>query len=201
MPLQTVHPPMPAHEAVRSRLGYLAEASAFRTPALRGVAPNTIALSTPHRVAILPLDRIKRGMSLRSAAQKKGWRFLVHNGDQVVAAAQSTLSEKGEHRFAHLNEGPFVAGTEQAVRRAELLASVQKGRFEPLLLMVPAVNVVALWLQDLDGDADLVMAIPPVPREIPPYKALAASDFVTVLIRLAGRVPPDAGGRDSPKGG
>src|SRR5713101_2201374 len=102
MSLYTVDPPSSARDAVISRLGHLAESSALRTPALRRASPDALALSTPHRVAVLPLNEIKHGISLRSAAQKKGWRFLVHDGDQVVAAAHSALSEKGEHCFGNV---------------------------------------------------------------------------------------------------
>jgi hypothetical protein len=188
MPLQVSKPPIAAEKAVRSMLGRIVATDPDHVRALRSASPSSLAISTPHRVAVLGLDRIRRGMSLRSAAQKKGWRFLVHRGDDVVATANSSISDKGKHRFAHINDGPFVAGTERAIRRAELLQSVQKGRFEPLLLLVPAVHVVALWLRNLDKDADLIMPISPAPKGLRPYQPLATHDFVAVVAALASQV-------------
>jgi len=193
MPLEIVNPPILAYEAVRSRLTDLAAASAFGTPSLRRSAPESLALSTPHRIAILPADAIGPRMSLRSAAIRKGWRFLVLSGTDVIATADTVLTKGGEHRFGHINEGPFVAGTEQAVRRAEADERIKKARFEILYLMVPALHVLALWLRELDGDADQLMVIPPTPPEFRPFEMLATNNFVTKLDELARHEMP---GRD-----
>ena len=130
-------------------------------------------------------------MSLRSAVHKKGWRFLVHKDDGVVATANSSIGGNGKHAFAHITDGPFVAATERAIRQAESLAAVKEGRFEPIWLQVPAVHVVALWLRNLDKDADLIMPVAPAPKELRPYRPLAASAFVAVLAELAARVQRD----------
>jgi hypothetical protein len=193
MPLKIADVPTVAHEAVRTRLSHVAGRAAFGTPAMRRASPDALALSAPHRIAVLALDRITPDMSIRKAARKKGWRYLVHDGDQVAAAADTVVSEAGEHSFGHLNEGPFVQGTEQAIRRAEALEVVRRGSFEPLLLMVPAIYVVALWLEDLAGDADWFMAIPPAPRELAPYQAVASGDLVAALNTIVARMGPDAG--------
>jgi hypothetical protein len=192
MSLQTADPPDAARSAVHSMLGRLVEGADHQVSALRSASLSSLSVSTPHRVAMLRLDRIHAGMSLRSAAEKKGWRFLVHDGDRVVAAANSSLSEKGKHGFAHVSEGPFVAGTEQAIRKAESLEAVRNGRFEPILLSVPAVHLIALWLQNLDSDADLVMPIAPAPQGLRPSRAFAANDFVAVLVDLAARAPRES---------
>src|SRR6476469_3956191 len=86
MPLQIIDPPMAAYEAARSTIANLASQAAFRTPALRRADPAAIALSTPHRMAILRLDRIRGANDVRSVVDIKGWRFLVHEGTRVVAA-------------------------------------------------------------------------------------------------------------------
>lgn len=193
MPLRTAKPPALAHEAVRSRLAHVAGMAAFGTPAMRRASPDALAMSTPHRIAVLALDRIRPDMSIRKSVQKKGWRFLVHDGDHVAAAADAVRGAAGEHSFGHLNEGPFVQGTEEAIRRAEDIEAVKKGRFEPLFLMVPAICVVALWLLDLKGDADWFMAIPPAPREFHPYQEIGHGDFVAALNKTVARLGPDAG--------
>jgi hypothetical protein len=188
MPLQVAKPPTAAQNAVRSMLRRMVAADADHMFALRAAASSTMAISTPHRVAILGLDRIHSGMSLRSAAHKKGWRFLVHSGEKVVATANSSTSGKGKHGFAHITEGRFVAGTERAIRHAERLESVRKGRFEPLVLQVPAIHVVALWLRNLDTGDDLIMPISPAPKPLRAYHPLSTENFVAVLTELASQV-------------
>ena len=186
MPLEMADPPMLAYEAVRSRMTDLAAAAAFGTPALRRAAPDALALSTPHRVAVLPFDRIGSAMSLSRCATIKGWRFLVHSGEGVVASADAIAVGAGRYRFGQINEGPFVAGTEQAIRRAETDARLKKGRYEPVLLMVPALHVVALWLRDADdGAADQVIVIAPAPGAFRPFEAVSHEDFAVALAELA----------------
>lgn len=191
MPLQVAKPPTVAQKAVQSMLGRMIATEGDHVSALRAASPSSMAISTPHCVAVLGLDRIHSGMSLRSAAQKKGWRFLVHNGSKVVATANSSVSGRGKHGFAHITDGPFVAGTERAIRRAEKLTAVKKGRFEPIWLQVPAINVVALWLKNLDKNADLIMPVPPAPKELPPYRPVSTDAFVAVLVELAARIMRD----------
>jgi hypothetical protein len=185
MPLQVAKPPSAARKAVHSMLVRIVATDADHVSALRSASPDTVAMSTPHRVAVLDLDRIHSGMSLRSAAHKKGWRFLVHNGNKVVASANSSLSRDGKHGFAHITDGRFVAGTERAIRRAEQLDSVRNGRFEPLLLQAPAIHVVALWLRNLDNDDDLIMPLSPAPKPLRPYRAVSARDFAMAATELA----------------
>jgi hypothetical protein len=191
MPLKVAKPPMPAWKAVRSMLGQMIATDADHVSALSGASPSSVAISTPHRVAVLGLDCIHSGVSLRSAATTKGWRFLVHNGKKVVATANSSVSGRGKHGFAHITDGPFVAGTERAIRRAESLVIVKEGQFEPIWLQVPAINVVALWLKNLDENADLIMPVPPAPKELRPYRPLVSSAFIAVVAELASRVMRD----------
>ena len=186
MALHAALPPNAARHAVHAMLGQPSTASAFRTPAARLAAPDALALSTPHRVAFLPLDRIGAKTTLRGDAEMRGWRFLVHHGDRIVAAATTVAGARGTHRLGHLNQGPFVAGTEQAIRRAEAHHATRQRHFEPVYLMVPALYVMALWLRDLEGERDRVMIIPPAPREFAAYGMLTARTFVARLVRLTG---------------
>ncbi|MFL5338817.1 MAG: 6-phosphogluconolactonase, partial [Gemmataceae bacterium] len=62
----------------------------------------------------------------------------------------------------------FCARYEQAIRKAENLPAVQKGHFEPIVLLVPALYIVALWLHGADPEADLILALPPAPGDLKP---------------------------------
>lgn len=191
MPLQVSKPAVAAEKAVRSMLARIVATDVDYVPALRSASRESLAISTPHLIAVLGLNQIRAGMSLRSAAQKKGWRFFVHHGDKVVATINSSMRGNGKHGFSNITEGPFVTGTERAIRRAELLESVQKGRYEPLLLQVPAIHLVALWLRNLDTKNDLIMPISPAPKPLRAYQALSTRDFVAVVTELASRAQRD----------
>jgi len=193
MPLEIADPPTQAREVVRARLSQLAHSNAFRTPGLRRASPDTLAMSTPHRVALLPLERIRRGLSLRAAVQKKGWRFLIHGDDRIVAAVETTV--RRGHRFSHLNEGPFVAGTERAIRLAEASAPIKRGRFVPALLAVPALHLTALWLQDLEDTADRLIAMAPTPPEFRAFRVVSDAQFVAALLKAAARTARAPGRR------
>jgi hypothetical protein len=201
MPLHTIDPPMAAYEAVQSTMADLVAQNGFRTPALRRADPAALALSSPHRTAVLGLDRIQGAKDLRSAAQITGWRFLVHHETTVVAAIDAVQTEKNQYRLGHVNEGPFVAGTEAAIRRVETLDQIRDGRFAPIFLLVPAIYVAALWLEDQTASADLVMVIPPNPKELTPFSPLPVKQFLESLTPLAARVPPEDRKAKRPSGG
>jgi hypothetical protein len=185
MPLEVSKPAVAAEKAVCSMLARIVTADADYVPALRSAAPSSLAISTPHRIAVLALDRIHAGMSLRSAVQKKGWRFLVHHGEKVVATANSSMNSKRKHDFSNITDGPFVRGTVQAIHRAERLELVQKGRFELLLLQVPVLHLVSLWLRNLERNADLIMPIPPTPAGVAAYRPLVTGEFIATIADLA----------------
>lgn len=201
MPLHTIDPPIAAYEAVRSTMADLAAQNGFGTPALRLADPAALAVSTPHRSAVLGLDRIEGARDLRSAAQFTGWRFLVHNATRVVAAIDAIETTKNQYSVGHVNEGPFVAGTEVAIRRAEELDQIKGGRFAPVFLIVPAVYVAALWLEDQAGGADLVMVMPPNPKELSPDSPMPVRQFLDSLKPLAARVPAEDRKAKNPSGG
>src|ERR1043165_8447234 len=99
MPLHAADPPIAAYEAMRSVLADLARQDSFRTPAPRRADPANLALSTPHRFAVLPLNRVRDKAALRSAAEVKGWRLLIHADKQVIAAVDAVITEKTGYQF------------------------------------------------------------------------------------------------------
>lgn len=137
-------------------------------------------------------------------AQPGSWRVLVHERRRdsddrethvPIAAGTASESDQGGFEFGGLSEGPLVEGTETAIRRAEQGEKgeeLHKGRFEPFLAIAPAIRVAALWLKNLDdesGNADIILAIPPSRPELTPYQAMTAGEFLTVLRRLAEKLP------------
>jgi hypothetical protein len=189
MPLDVSNPPIAAYEAVQSVVSDLAGKSSFRTPALRRAEPKKLALSTPHQIAVLPLDRLRQANEFRRAVEFRGWRFLILDGDRVIASTDAVVSQTGGFEFGQINEGPFNGGMEQAIRKAEELPAIQKSHFEPVVVLVPALYIVALWLRSPQEENDLILPLPPAPGELPALEALAIRDFMAVARRLAERVP------------
>src|ERR1700757_5292400 len=112
MPLYIPEAPNEAAALVRSNFQAFAERGHFRLPALRNaVGPLQIAQS--HQVFTLGLKDLTAGRGLQ-AAQQAGWRFLIHDAEKVVAAAE-TAATGADHVFAGFNEGPFVASTAEAI--------------------------------------------------------------------------------------
>jgi hypothetical protein len=144
---------------------------------------------------------------LRKVAENRSWRFLVHErrsaiakdgtpsgAEEHVPIAAATAAATGakdgaeEYQLGELNEGPFVEGTEKAIRSAEELEEVRKGHFEASLLIAPAVYVAALWLQNRDGDSDIILTIPPSNPALVPYRPMTPEAFLDVLHGLAKKI-------------
>ena len=146
-------------------------------------------LSVPHRIAYLGLNAIKPDADLRVSAQMGGWRFLVHERDPraadtyaLIGAATTGSSSRDE--FRGLDEGPFAAGTEEAIRSVEEDDAV-KGNFDITYLIVPALYVVALWLRDRDNKGDIIVPVAPVSLALTPNKPMSPEDFLKVLADLS----------------
>jgi hypothetical protein len=217
MPISDCYP-KEAFDLVHGILSSRASASTFGLPRLAAADPRTLSLAMPHRVELLDLRDVRRGAirrSRRATAREKQrgecWRFLVlqesEGGDDVGAkrpatveaiAAATAVKEKprkfheAKFRFGGLNQGPFVAETERAIRQAEALPEVSKGKFQAVLLTVPALYVTALWLQDLpsraasddSGEADLLLPMPNSNPALELAGPMPAAAFLKALRRL-----------------
>jgi hypothetical protein len=155
----------------------------------------------PHRVAYLRLDEISPDSDLRKVTRISEWRFLVHDAvpftlDGAASGASdldlvgAATVDASSNEYIGLDEGPFVAATERAIRSAEGFEEVQNGHYEAILLSAPAVYVMALWLRDREGTADIVVPMPPVDGALAKYEKMRPAEFMRVLDRLAEAVRP-----------
>ena len=198
MPIQTPNPPVAAVDVIRRAMRSFAETAAFRTPALRAAQPEQLSISEPHPVYLLGLDDLRAGASL-ARARLVGWRYLVQEGDNVIASAESTLAARGEtHTFAHFTEGPFVASSAAALSLAKSDPRIAQGTYEQRLLHVPALYVMALWLHEPNGKNDLMIPLAPTPPGIPSGRTVPAAELLGQLADLAQRAPVEP--PDSAKG-
>lgn len=205
MAIHPSYPPAAAVDAVRRAVVSRAGKSKIPSSKLSLADPDAIFISMPHRIAHLPLGNVHRGSRLRTAAVLGSWRFLIHERKRrmtpddvaneeyvpIAAATMVTRAASETYELGDLNEGPLVAMTEGAIRSAEVLPEVRKGQFEVLLLMVPAVQVTALWLKDREGDADLLLTIPPSSQTLVSSRPMASTAFLDMVDRLSRKNFPD----------
>jgi hypothetical protein len=192
MPIHAPNPPAAALEAVRNTVRSFAEEAMFRTPALRAAQPDQLTINEPHQVFLLGLDDLRAGADL-SKARLVGWRYLVQEGDKVIATAESALAGQGDRQvFSSFNEGPFVASTAAALSTAKADPRLSKGTYEQRLLHVPALYVMALWLHGPSGADDLLVPLAPAPRDVPTGRPVPAGEVLTKLTELAQRLPAEA---------
>ncbi|MEU4657152.1 hypothetical protein AB0G32_24985 [Streptomyces sp. NPDC023723] len=188
MPLHVPPAPAPALRTVLTALSSPTAVREARTPSLLGArGPVTPELPLPLHV----LDHVTpEGVP---AVRLAGWRFLVNGGDRVVAAADTMLTPDG-WAFSRFFEGPYVTATQRALRHAEAMPQP----FQPRLLSVPGLYMLALWLHgDHTADAaaghpdaaDLLVPLAPAPPGIAAHRPHRVADLLPVLTHRATPTP------------
>ncbi len=185
-------PPQQALDAMHSTFLDLSRNRAFRTPALRN-ATGPLQLTEPHQVFTLGLTDLAAGKGL-NAAKPTGWRYLVQEGDNVLASAETVVGPRGEQVFSAFNEGRFVDSSAKAMRAVGESPGVAQGGFELRLLNVPGLYVLALWLHDMQGQGDFLVPLAPSPVETPAGKPAPAAVLLKELAAKA-RLPMEAAHR------
>ncbi|MFI1167391.1 hypothetical protein ACH4UM_28265 [Streptomyces sp. NPDC020801] len=184
MPLHVPPAPAPALRSVLTALGSPTAVREARTPALRAAqGPATVDLPLPVHV----LDRITpEGVS---ATRLAGWRFLIRCGDHAVAAAETMLTPDG-WAFSHFFEGPYVTSTERALHQAETMPQP----YQPRLLSLPSLYMLALWLHgdpSIDGASghpaatDQLVPLAPAPPGIAAHRPHRVAELLPVLTHRA----------------
>jgi hypothetical protein len=189
---------------VHQTLSRRASGAGFKLPKLFGVDPAILSIAVPHRVECLRREDIRGAPRRKKKKDAECWRFLVfakcatHDhvegeaaGFTAVAAATAVKTKTGRFEFGGINAGPFVEETEKAIRTAEALEKVCRGEFEAVLLVVPALYVLALWLQDRSNDgpkgrsdeADLLIPLPPSNPPLYPGRPIGLASFLEALRR------------------
>jgi hypothetical protein len=204
MPLHAPEPTAGESEVVRQAVYAFAENRRFSTEGLRSARPDALTVTDPHQVFNLGLDDLRSGADL-TAAKPTGWRYLVRDGDRVVAAAESVSDPAGGGPvFSQFNEGPFVPATAGALAVAGSDRRVVDRRFTPRLLHIPALHAMALWLHPDDaGDNagkardndDLLIPLAPFPLDVQTGVATPATPLLRLLAELAATIPDDPYGR------
>jgi hypothetical protein len=215
MPIYPGDVPNEAVKAVSHALAHRAATCAFFPSGLGSANARALAITMPHRVAYVALEDVVRNTDrtldtrLREIAQIGCWRFLVQVGSgrelppkgndelpefehyESIASATTVQSETGEYQLGELNEGPFVRETEHEIRSAEKLEEVKAGHFEAFFLVVPAIYVGALWLQDRDGKDDKFIPMRSPLHRMRSDSPMTDAEFLGFLDKLAKKLSPN----------
>lgn len=188
MPLHLPNPPSDVPDKVKGKLQAFADEAKFSTKALRGARKDQLDLSTPHQIFTMGLDDIAAGAGL-DAAQPVGWRYLVVEGTQTIASAETTLAPDGTQEMSQFTEGPFVLSTDKTVKAVRKLPQLEAAGFELRLLRIPALYVMALWLHSPAADLLVPLEPSPIGKE---GKPVPAAQFLAELSELASATNPPA---------
>jgi hypothetical protein len=167
-----------ALQTIQDGVDRLAGRTEYADRALGAAEPSNLAVAVPHDVYTLGLDDLAAGKGLDSA-EAVGRRVLIMEGDRPVAAAELQDPEGGSGFSA--TEGPFTEATAHAVREVEAWPVVADGEYELRVLRLPALYLMALWLKDRDGDADLVVPLEPAPTGIEAGRGYSAEELLSDL--------------------
>jgi hypothetical protein len=183
MPIETPQPPDDALEAVRASVAR--RSTRRRLRGRFGAAGPAASVSAPQRVFTVGLDALAGHSGVEDMARPTGWRFLVEEAKEPVAAAE-VHDETGATVPAQLTEGQFVRSTADGLRAAEAHPSVEEAAFELRLLRVPALNLVALWLHAADSE-DLFVPLEPAPAPFEARRPYPEREFAELSADLANR--------------
>jgi hypothetical protein len=187
MPL---HSPAAPPAAVHAVMTALKSPTATReTRSLRTVqGPVTLVHAHPvHALDPAAPDHLAPG-----STHLTGWRFLINDADDVPVASAEVVETADGWAFSHFSEGPFVASTHRALIQAQALPVP----FQPRLLSVPGLYMVALWLHTdatPDGTADVLIPLAPAPPGIAAHRPHRATDLLPALTERLTPAPLLAG--------
>lgn len=188
MPIEYGKPPADAEKAAAAGVVEVHRAEApgrARARTLRDVGKGGRRLAAPLAVHNLRLSDLEKPGRLADAPMT-AWRYLVEEAGATVASAEVSVDANGAVRgFDHLNEGPYVKATAAAQKAAAKLPQVRDGRVEARIVRIPALYVMALWLKDLDGDADLVVPMAPAPPYLEANRPYTEGEFLKALAEPA----------------
>jgi hypothetical protein len=200
MSLQLPQPPAAALRAVLDALDDPDAPGALpvRSSAMRRcIGPLTPALPLPlHLLDPTPAPSAPGdGVAQLAGARRTGWRFLIKDGEEVVAAAvtlERGLDQLGAgepHVFSHFAEGPYPAATLRALQQARLHTVGTPTTYMPRLLSVPAHYMTALWLHPVLSAAptpDLLIPLVPAPLGVTAHIPHHAEELLALLALTSG---------------
>ena len=134
----------------------------------------------PHRAYTIGLEDLAGGAGLERA-RFIGWRFLVEAGADRVGIEVSADEADEDHEFTAIDRGPFVDGTDRAVRDLAASELARAASYEVAVITVPALYIHAIWLRARQGGDDLIVPIEPTHDALRAGRQYRAPDFLRRL--------------------
>ena len=185
MSLSLPQPPAAALRAVLTALDSPTAVCAGRTSAMQQPRGK---LTPVHPLPVHLLDtaataaRTTEGALV--SARRTGWRFLIRDGEEVVAAAETRETVEGQHVFAYFAEGPYPLSTLRALHQARAHTAASATPYLPRLLSVPGRYMTALWLHpvlDPVRGRDLLIPLAPAPLGVTAHVPYDAGQLLAPL--------------------
>jgi hypothetical protein len=146
---------------------------------------SSLQVSQLHPVYDLRADAVASGGGLASAT-RSGFRYLVESGGTAVAAAEIGVDTTGTATLlANINYGPYVEATAQALTNVSTLPPVTTGSYEVRLLRFAAIYLMAIWLKEDSGGADIIYPLAPAPAGLQAEQVYAPDEFIQAILPLA----------------
>jgi len=219
MPLEFSTPPADAAQILQDAVGTMVSAPLF-IGKLAGVgadasqnqpdagAPQPDAGSTQnqyslaHEIYFMRLDDLASGAGL-DKAQLKGWRYLKTDAPDSKTSVEVYTQRTGEQEkgFAQITSGPYCQSTLRAIKAASQNSDVQNGSYEPRLLHVPALALMALWSHKKKTPSfknDIFFPLAPIPSFLVADKVYSAAELLEKLHEVAPSRMPKTTGKPSP---
>ena len=188
MSLSLPQPPAAALRAVLTALDSPAAVCAGRPSAMQHRSGQ---LTPAHPLPVHLLDTAagaapvtRTAADLLIGARRTGWRFLIRDGDEVVAAAETRETSEGQHVFAYFAEGPYPRATLRALHQARAHTAASATPYLPRLLSVPGRYMTALWLHPLldpTRSQELLIPLAPAPLGVTAHLPYEAEQLLSPL--------------------
>ncbi len=132
----------------------------------------------PHPILVVDLVDLAGDAGL-SKARQVGWRYLAEASKDDDYSLEVDVDSKGKkHSFGMVNKGPFVAATRKTLKDLGLKKEVKKGNYSYSMLRIPALFLVALWLQNEDEKGkDLIVPMEPSPDYLKAGQTYTPEEF------------------------
>ena len=138
--------------------------------------------NTPHKMYTLELEDILSGEGL-SRAKHVSWRYITE--DSIVEVQRG--ENEGEFEFTEINQGMHVKDILEKLKIMEKHSKIKKGDYEVSMIMVPALYVMALWLQDKEKKDDIIIPVGLVHPHLAkhPHTLFTPDEFIKTLKKAA----------------
>ncbi len=177
-------PPAESLNALQSAVADYPEVRALVGANFTAIGPAGSDNLLPHKVFTVGLSDLVSGNWV-AAAQLVGWRYLMQRQGVPGVSAEVAVSSSGEHRFAQLNEGPFVDQTAHLIAEVDGREPMKGGSYELAVLRIPALYVMALWMRGNGQSEDVIIPMEPTLETLEPGHQYTIAELSPILAAAA----------------